>query len=194
MPFGIGSLDFIDDAFDSLLGGLDDLFSNKEERQKAKNELRRIKKELKGQTLAHMEKMAEIAAEDRQQARSVQSKSFAKAWWVMPTLALLSFLGFFGVLFALTFYELPAAKQPLYIMLGTLGTIVTQIAQFFFGSSQGSKDKDNRIDKAISNLRGANGGASGGNVTEKTEDTIEATTPDRIDTQAKPAPPEDVGW
>ncbi|AFH22451.1 hypothetical protein OSG_eHP25_00150 [environmental Halophage eHP-25] len=32
--FGIGSLDFIDDAVDSVMGGLDDLFTSKEERKK----------------------------------------------------------------------------------------------------------------------------------------------------------------
>ena len=193
MPFGIGSLDFIDDAFDSLFGGLDDLFTNDEERQKARNELERIKKKLKGQTQAHVQKMAKIAAEDRQQARTVQQRSLNKAWWVMPTLALLSFVGFFGVLFVLTFYDLPAAKQPLYIMLGTLGTIVTQIAQFFFGSSQGSKEKDQRIDRAIKQI---DTGPRPGSADRDAKDSPDTPTisMDDIPQKVDAAPPERVGW
>jgi len=146
MPFGIGSLDFIDNAFNSLFSGLDDLFSNKEERQKARNELQRIKKQIKAQTLAHTQKMAKIATQDRQDARDAQEIALKKAWWTMPLLMVLSFLGFFGVLAALIFIEAQiVAKEPLYIMLGTLGTIVTQIAHFLWGSSSGSKGKDAQI-------------------------------------------------
>ena len=195
MPFGLGSLGFIDDAFDSLFGGLDDLFSNKEERRKAKNELQRIKKQLKGQTLAHTEKMAQIAAQDRQQARSTQKQALNKAWWVMPTIALLSFLGFFGILFTLIFFDVPSAKQPLYIMLGALGTIVTQIAQFFFGSSEGSKRKDDRIDAAIEQAARAPTRAEAARPRKdfpEQSQVSEKDIPEKID----PAPPSfgKVGW
>jgi len=153
MAFGIGSLKFIDDAVDSVMGGLDDLFSNKEERQKARNELQKLKNNLKAQTQGHVEKMAKIYAEDRQQARSVQQKALDKAWWLMPTLAILSFAGFFAILFTLIFTEITVAKQPLYIMLGTLGTIVTQQAHFFFGSSKGSKDKSEDIRRTLADYK-----------------------------------------
>ena len=146
MPFGISSLNFIDDAFDSLGGALDGLFSNKEERQKARNEMARIKAKIKNDAREHTEKMAQIYTKGRMQARSVQQKSLEKAWWMMPTLAILAFVGFFGILFALVFGDINLnAKQPLLIMLGTLGTIVTQIAHFLWGSSQGSKEKDSQI-------------------------------------------------
>ena len=214
MPFSLSDLTFIDDAFDSLLGGLDDLFSNKEERQKAQNELEKIKRKVKGQTLAHLEKTAKIAAEDRKQARSIQERALSKAWWVMPMIALFSFLGFFGILFTLTFFEVSAAKQPLYILLGALTTVVTQIAQFFFGSSQGSKNKDVRLSRAIEKI-GAEptGGSEAGQSSPDSSPQVEVPDPDvpkKIDSvssrgeaprdtsdttrRVDPAPPERVGW
>jgi len=207
MPFSLSDLGFIDKAFDSLLGGLDDLFSNKEERQKAQNELEKIKRKVKGQTLAHIEKTAKIAAKDRQQARSIQKKALSKAWWVMPMIALFSFLGFFGILFVLAFFEVSAAMQPLYILLGALTTVVTQIAQFFFGSSQGSKNKDARLDQAIRQIepRDAAGrsvtdreaGPTGGSGADRSESNsspqIEVSDPNEPQ-KVDPAPPERVGW
>jgi len=152
MPFSFSDLGFIDDALDSLMGGLDDLFSTKEERKKVEKAIESVRAEIKANTQAHARKMAKLAVEDRQSARAAQGKAFNRAWWIMPTLSILSFVGFFAILFVLTFTEVTAAKQPLYIMLGTLGTIVTQIAQFFFGSSQGSKDKDNRIAEQLARI------------------------------------------
>jgi len=194
MPFGVGDLGFIDEAFDSLLGGLDDLFSNKEERQKTRNELQRIKKKIKGQTLAHTEKIAKIAAEDRQQARSIQEKALSRAWWVMPMIALFSFLGFFGILFVLAFFEVTAAKQPLYILLGALTTVVTQIAQFFFGSSQGSKHKDQRLDEAIRLIGKEPMGGHSADDSETDSFLQPSISRGEIPQKVETAPPERVGW
>lgn len=193
MPFSIEELGFIDDAVDSVMSGLDDLFSNKEERQKARNQLEKLRNNLKVQTQAHVEKMAEIAAQDRQDARNAQAKSLQKAWWVMPTIAILSFLGFFAVLFVLAFTDVSAAEQPLYIMLGTLGTIVTYITQFFFGSSQGSKDKDKRIgDALVSSKGGTNLGTASASQVDSSESKGRVQMK-KVPT-AKPETPDRVGW
>jgi len=152
MPFGLGSLDFVDDAVDSVMGGLDDIFSNKEERMKAQKQLEQVKKKLKLGVKAHTRKMEKIHAKDRSDARDAQEIALKKAWWAMPLLMVLSFLGFFGVLASLIFLNAEiVAKEPLYIMLGTLGTIVTQIAHFLWGSSSGSKGKDSQIRRLMEN-------------------------------------------
>jgi len=154
MPFGLSNLGFIDDTIESVFKGLDDLLTSDEERAKVKKKLKEIQKELKLKTKAHTRRVLEIHAKDRQDARSAQSKSLSKAWWMMPTLAILTFLAFFGILFALVFTDVSIeAKQPLLIMLGTLGTIVTQIAAFLWGSSQGSKEKDEHIREALINMQ-----------------------------------------
>jgi len=152
MPFGIGSLDFIDDAVDSVMGGLDDLFTSDQERMKAKKQLEQVKKDLKLQVKAHTRKVLQIHAKDRADARDAQEIALKKAWWAMPLLMVLSFLGFFGVLASLIFLDAEiVAQEPLYIMLGTLGTIVTQIAHFLWGSSSGSKGKDAQIRRMMEN-------------------------------------------
>ena len=67
---------------------------------------------------------------------------------VMAAIALLLVLGFFGVLGVL-FYAMfakvtldGALKETLLIMLGSLGTMVTMVVSFYFGSSQSSQAKD----------------------------------------------------
>jgi len=163
MPFGIEGLNFIDDAVDSVMGGLDDLFTSKEERKKVQKQLEEVKKQLKLGAKAHTRKVLQIHAKDRSDARDAQEVALKKAWWAMPLLMVLSFLGFFGVLGALIFLDAEiVAKEPLYIMLGTLGTIVTQIGQFLWGSSSGSKGKDAQIRRLLqqSDIRSAPTGGS----------------------------------
>jgi len=198
MPFGIGSLDFIDDAVDSVMGGLDDLFTSEEERKKAQKQLEQVKNDLKLQVKAHTRKLLKIHAKDRADARDAQEIALKKAWWAMPLLMVLSFLGFFGVLASLIFLNAEiVAKEPLYIMLGTLGTIVTQIAHFLWGSSSGSKGKDAQIRRLMENAdfrspsRGGTADAPKKKTTQRNVDV-----PQKIE----PLPPEDgngsqrIGW
>jgi hypothetical protein len=198
MPFGISSLNFIDDAVDSVMGGLDDLFTSKEERMQAKKQLEQVKKDLKLQVKAHTRKVLQIHAKDRADARDAQEEALKKAWWAMPLLMILSFLGFFGVLAALIFLDAEiVAKEPLYIMLGTLGTIVTQIAHFLWGSSSGSKGKDAQIRRLMeqSDLRSPPTGGSAGNPQKKSAQR-NFNVPQKIE----PLPPdggngsERIGW
>jgi len=110
----------------------------------------------------------------------------------------LSFLGFFGVLASLIFLDAEiVAKEPLYIMLGTLGTIVTQIAHFLWGSSSGSKGKDAQIRRMMQNAdfrsppRGGSADAS-----QKKSTQRNLSVPQKIE----PLPPESgsgsqrIGW
>jgi|TARA_R110000796_G_scaffold237344_3_gene357332 hypothetical protein len=86
-----------------------------------------------------------LAKEDRESARSMQVSTRSI---VPPTIAILVFSGFFGILAVLMFVTIPEASvSPLNIMLGALATLVTQIAAFFFGSSAGSKSKTDILSK-----------------------------------------------
>lgn len=198
MPFGIGSLDFIDDAVDSVMGGLDDLFTSDQERMKAKKQLEQVKKDLKLRVKAHTRKVLQIHAKDRADARDAQEIALKKAWWAMPLLMVLSFLGFFGVLASLIFLDAGiVAQEPLYIMLGTLGTIVTQIAHFLWGSSSGSKGKDAQIRRMMENAdfrSPPRGGSADTSQKKSTQRSIDV--PQKIE----PLPPESgsgsqkIGW
>ena len=198
MPFGIESLNFIDDIISSAGNALDKLFTNDEERKKAQKELEKVKKQLKLGVKEHIRKVLQIHAKDRADARDAQEIALQKAWWAMPLLMILSFLGFFGVLASLIFLDAEiVAKEPLYIMLGTLGTIVTQIAHFLWGSSSGSKGKDAQIRRLLqqSDIRSA---PTGGSVDAPKKKSAQRSidVPQKIE----PLPPEGgsgsqrIGW
>jgi hypothetical protein len=56
--------------------------------------------------------------------------------------------GFFALLVGLMVFDVPEKNsQVLNVMLGALGTMVTAVANYYFGSSSGSKSKDEKIAK-----------------------------------------------
>jgi len=89
--------------------------------------------------------------EDRAGARAMQVETRD----LMPAaLAGFVFAGFFGILAALIFIAIPESSlSPLNIMLGSLGTIVVQIAAFYFGTSKGSNDKTKIFSGLLDNLK-----------------------------------------
>jgi hypothetical protein len=89
-----------------------------------------------------------IAADDRNSARDRQVRM---ADWTPSVLGLAIILGFFGVLAWIFQFGLPATgSEVLLIMVGALGAMTTQVGNYFFGSSTGSKSKDS----IIANLKG----------------------------------------
>ena len=90
----------------------------------------------------------QIHARDRDSARRRQMATRDR----MPAfIALAALAGFFGILTAMIFHAIPeAAMQPLLVMLGALGTLVTQIGAFYFGSSAGSRQKTDAIERMMS--------------------------------------------
>jgi 1,4-dihydroxy-2-naphthoate octaprenyltransferase len=88
-----------------------------------------------------------IHIEDRSSARQ---REIAVKDKTPAILASVSFIGFFGILGLMMFVEVPAnAKDPLLIMLGALGAIVTGITQYYFGSSSGSAKKNDILARII---------------------------------------------
>jgi hypothetical protein len=84
--------------------------------------------------------LEEIAASDRDSARQRQT---ASGDHTPAILGLCIVVGFFGVLFYIFRNGLPEqGSEVLLIMVGSLGTMTTQVGNYFFGSSVGSKSKD----------------------------------------------------
>lgn len=81
-----------------------------------------------------------IAAGDRASARERQIQS---GDWTPAILGVAIVIGFFGVLAYMFRYGLPLeGSEVLLVMLGALGTMTSQVGNYFFGSSAGSKTKE----------------------------------------------------
>jgi hypothetical protein len=80
-----------------------------------------------------------VAAADRASARQRQIATKDR----MPAvIAAFATFGFFGLLALIAFVELPQTSEaPLNVMLGALGALISQIGQFYFGSSSDSRKK-----------------------------------------------------
>ncbi|MCK5606540.1 hypothetical protein KAR91_31850 [Candidatus Pacearchaeota archaeon] len=87
---------------------------------------------------------AKVEADDRKDARASNRGAKDKTPAILGALC---FLGFFGILVALIFVEIPeSSRAPLMVALGALGTIVGQIANYYWGSSKGSAAKNDTIE------------------------------------------------
>ncbi len=104
-------------------------------------------KEIEAQFVADLQnagiELERIAAEDRASARDRQVKMRD---WTPAVLGILIIAGFFGVLSAIFYLGLPDdGGEVLLIMVGALGAMTSQVGNFFFGSSTGSKEKQQII-------------------------------------------------
>lgn len=124
--------------------GEDDLRARLEEDPAALAELQARQDELALQELRiqneHALAMLQARAGDRADARDLHASARG---WVNPTLSVLTVLGFFGALGVFAFADLPdGGTEVLLIMVGALAQHAGQIYSFHFGSSEGSKRKD----------------------------------------------------
>ena len=96
----------------------------------------------KEQTQALGLNFEQLAVEDRKSARDMQTTTQSI---IPPLLSILVTIGFFGILAYLMVTPTDTANTPLMIMLGSLGTAWTGIIAFYFGSSAGSRAKDQML-------------------------------------------------
>ena len=89
-------------------------------------------------------RLEELDAADRASARSMQ---VAVGSWVPGVLAMVVTTGFFGILGWMLHSPDYKPTEPLLVMLGSLGTAWTMIVGFYFGSSQGSRNKTQLLDR-----------------------------------------------
>jgi hypothetical protein len=113
-------------------------------------------KSLQEAAMKHEEFMAEIDAKDRDSARNreIEIATSEKAPYINKVVTPFLALGVVGLSFVLfsilIFVEVkPEAKDILIYILGVLSAAVTQILSYYFGSSQGSKDKDDKKLKEV---------------------------------------------
>jgi len=141
---------------DSVGKVLDNVITTKEERGQLDNEIRKseMQFQLEMQKLSLEEKQLVIGDTANARNREIQVLSAPNAsWWTKNTQHLLA-IG--TVLITLIFFYILVFKPKsistesrdivLYI-LGILSAILTQIYSYYFGSSQGSAEKQKTIDK-----------------------------------------------
>lgn len=83
--------------------------------------------------------LEKVHADDR---RSARERKIAVKDKTPTVLAFFSFTGFFVILLLLMQFDIPdKAHDPVMIMLGLLGGMVTAVVSYYFGSSSGSAAK-----------------------------------------------------
>lgn len=92
------------------------------------------------------EALASLNVQDVQGARDMQKNTRS---WVPPALTLFITLGFFGLVAALMFCNIPDANKAIfYSLIGSLGTAWLATIHFWFGDTQSSSEKTQIIAKA----------------------------------------------
>lgn len=131
------------DLIDKVGDTADKFIMTPEEKEKFKAELLRLKTD-------GIAKLSELEVKDRDSARNREieitrlTKNFTQ-----NAMAWASVVGFFAVMYMVFTKTIPegAAKDILLVLLGALTKIVSDIYGYYFGSSKGSADKNELINK-----------------------------------------------
>lgn len=139
---------------DSIGKVIDNVVTTKEEKQQLDNEIRKaeLQYNLESRKIDLEEKQAVLKDVDsaRTMASNVQTSANATnlSKNVAAYLALGTVFLTFVLFFVWAFAEVTQSQKEIVLyILGVLSAIDTQIFSFYFGSSQGSKDKQTVIDK-----------------------------------------------
>jgi hypothetical protein len=138
---------------DKVAGAVDRFVQTKEEKDAVNLEIRKVvSEELKAMEQEHTKQLEVYQREmDSARNREIQIATADKAPLinkiVTPLLALGVILLTFILFYVLMFKQVGNEKDIIIYVLGVLSAISTQIVSFYFGSSQGSADKQNQLEK-----------------------------------------------
>lgn len=140
-------------------GVIDEAFTSDEERKALENEMRKAEMQYKVDARKLGIKEQEIYLKDTQSARENQSRvqESENASWLAKNVHPLLSMVVIGLTFFLYYWIIldnhtynPDMKDIVIYILGALTTISTQVVAYYFGSSQGSKDKQKALNSIAS--------------------------------------------
>ncbi len=140
---------------DKVAGAVDRFVQTKEEKDAVNLEIRKVvSEELKAMEQEHTKQLEVYQREmDSARNREIQIATADKAPLinkiVTPLLALGVILLTFILFYVLMFKQVGNEKDIIIYVLGVLSAISTQIVSYYFGSSQGSAQKQKQLDKLI---------------------------------------------
>lgn len=140
---------------DKVAGAVDRFIQTKEEKDAVNLEIRKVvSEELKAMEQEHTKQLEIFQKEmDSARNREIQVATSEKAPLinkiVTPLLALGVILLTFILFYVLMFKQVGNEKDIIIYVLGVLSAISTQIISYYFGSSQGSAQKQKQLDKLI---------------------------------------------
>lgn len=140
---------------DKVAGAVDRFVQTKEEKDAVNLEIRKVvSEELKAMEQEHTKQLEIFQKEmDSARNREIQVATSEKAPLinkiVTPLLALGVILLTFILFYVLMFKQVGNEKDIIIYVLGVLSAISTQIISYYFGSSQGSAQKQKQLDKLI---------------------------------------------
>lgn len=140
---------------DKVAGAVDRFVQTKEEKDAVNLEIRKVvSEELKAMEQEHTKQLEVYQREmDSARNREIEIATAEKAPLinkiVTPLLALGVILLTFILFYVLMFKQVGNEKDIIIYVLGVLSAISTQIVSYYFGSSQGSAQKQKQLDKLI---------------------------------------------
>ncbi len=140
---------------DKVAGAVDRFVQTKEEKDAVNLEIRKVvSEELKAMEQEHTKQLEVYQKEmDSARNREIQVATSEKAPLinkiVTPLIAMGVILLTFILFYVLMFKQVGNEKDIIIYVLGVLSAISTQIISYYFGSSQGSAQKQKQLDKLI---------------------------------------------
>ena len=142
-------------VIESVSNVVDKFVQTKEEKDAANLELQKVinshlevmEQEATKQMEVHQKEMD--SARNREIQIAVAEKAPLLNKIVTPVLALIVVLLTFILFYVLMFKQVGNEKDIIIYVLGVLSAVCTQIVSYYFGSSQGSANKQNQLDKLI---------------------------------------------
>ena len=140
---------------ESVANVVDKFVQTKEEKEAANLELQKVinshlevmEQEATKQMEVHQKEMDSARNREIQIATAEKAPLINKI--VTPVLALIVILLTFILFYVLMFKQVGNEKDIIIYVLGVLSAVCTQIVSYYFGSSQGSANKQNQIDKLL---------------------------------------------